>query len=228
MAELKVLLVDNKELFREGLARILESQSHICVVYQCDNGSKAVEKAQESEPDVVLMDADLPQCDGIEATRRINESLPNTRLAMLTDSEDEEKLFTALQAGATGYLLKSIRVDDLVKSIDLIAEGEVIVSHPLSEKLLSEFASMREQKVARESESETGVSDRETEILTLVVQGATNKEIAKTLVIAENTVKVHVKNILEKLQLRNKQQLAAYAVEKGLVSETEGTAEKLE
>jgi DNA-binding NarL/FixJ family response regulator len=221
MAELKVLLVDDKELFREGLARILEIQPHISVVYQCNNGAKAVERAQESEPDVVLMDADMHECDGIEATRRINQSVSNTKLAMLTDSDDEEKLFAALQAGATGYILKSIRVDDLVKAIDLIAEGEVIVSHPLSEKLLTELASMREQKLARESESETGVSDRETEILKLVAQGATNKEIAERLVIADNTVKVHIKNILEKLQLRNKQQLAAYAVEKGLTAEIE-------
>ena len=228
MAELKVLLVDNRELFREGLARILESEPHIRVVCQCDNGSEAVERAKESDPDIVLMDVDMPECDGIGATLRINESLPKTKLAILTDSEDKEKLYSALQAGARGYLLKRIPVVDLVKSIDLIAEGEVVVSPPLSEKLLSEFASMRQEKMARDAEVDSGVTDRESELLRLVVQGATNKEIAETLVIAENTVKVHMKNILEKLQLRNKQRLAAYAVEKGLVSETEGTVEKLE
>ncbi len=226
MEQIKVLLADNKELFREGLVKLLESQSHIEVVCQCDNGSKAIEKAKEIKPDVVLMDIDMPDRDSIEALQFINESLPSTKVAMLTDSEDEEKLFSAIKAGARGYLLKNIGVNVLVKSIDLVAEGEVIVSPPLAGKLLNEFATMKEEKEARGAENETDLSMREIEILRLVAGGATNKEIAQNLIIAQNTVKVHMKNILEKLQLRNKQQAAAYAVKKGLVPETEDVEEK--
>jgi DNA-binding NarL/FixJ family response regulator len=226
MEQIKVLLADNKELFREGLVKLLESQPQIEVVCHCDNGSKAIEKAKETEPDVVLMDIDMPDRDSIEALQCINESLPGTKVAMLTDSEDEEKLFSAIKAGARGYLLKNIGIDILVKSIDLVAEGEVVVSPPLAGKLLNEFASMKEEKEAREAESETDLSEREVEILKLVARGATNKEIAQKLIIAENTVKVHVKNILEKLQLRNKQQAAAYAVKQGLVPEMENAEEK--
>jgi two-component system NarL family response regulator len=219
MEQIKVLLADNKELFREGLVKLLDVQPHIEVVCQCDNGSKAIEKARETEPDVVLMDIDMPDRDCIEALQCINEALPGTKVAMLTDSEDEEKLFSAIKAGARGYLLKNIGIDILVKSIDLVAEGEVIVSPPLAGKLLNEFASMKEEKKAREAGSETDLSEREVEILKLVAKGATNKEIAQKLIISDNTVKVHVKNILEKLQLRNKQQAAAYAVKQGLVPE---------
>ena len=226
MQQIKVLLADNKELFREGLVKLLESQSHIEVVCQCDNSSKAIEKAKETEPDVVLMDIDMPNRDSIEALQCINESLPSTKVAMLTDSEDEDKLFSAIKAGARGYLLKNIGIDVLVKSIDLVAEGELIVSPPLAGKLLNEFASMKEEKEAREAESEPDLSQRQVEILKLVAMGATNKEIAQKLIIAQNTAKVHIRNILDKLQLRNKQQAAAYAVKQGLVPEMEDAEEK--
>lgn len=229
MEQIKVLLADNKELFREGLVKLLDGQPHIEVVCHCDNGSKAIEKAKETEPDVVLMDIDMPDRDSIEALQCINESLPSTKVAMLTDSEDEEKLFSAIKAGASGYLLKNIGIDALVKSIDLVAEGEVIVSPPLAGKLMSEFASMKEEKEAREAreaESETDLSEREIEILKLVARGATNKEIGQKLIISENTVKVHMKNILEKLRLKNKQQAAVYAVKQGLVPEMEDAEEK--
>jgi len=221
--QIRVLLADNKELFREGLVKLLESQPHIRVICQCDNGSKAIEKAKETEPDVVLMDIDMPDRDSIDALQCINESLPSTKVAMLTDSEEEEDLFSALKAGAKGYLLKNIGVDSLVESIDLIARGQIVVSPPLARKLLIEIASMRDDREAREAGSEAALSEREAEILKLVAKGATNKEIAERLIIAENTVKVHVKNILAKLQLRNKQQAAAYAVQRGLVTGIEDT-----
>lgn len=228
MEKIKLLLADDRELFREGLARLLESQPGIGVVCQCDDGLKAVKKARETEPDVVLMDINVagPGCDGLEATQRINESLPNTKVAVLTDSENEERFFSALKAGAKGYLLKNIGVDDLTKSIDLIAKGEVIVSPPLSRKLLSKFTHMKEENGARKAESKKGLSSRENQVLKLVAQGDTNKEIAERLIITENTVKVHMKNILEKLELRNKQQAAVYAVQQGLATSVEDTGEK--
>jgi len=219
----RVVLADRNELFREGLFRLLESQPHIEVVSRCDNGSKAIRQAREAKPDVVLMDTYMPDCNGIETAQKITRSLPDVKVAMLTDSEEEEDLFSALKAGAKGYLLKNIGVDSLVESIDLIARGQIVVSPPLARKLLIEIASMRDDREAREAGSEADLSEREAEILKLVAKGATNKEIAERLIIAENTVKVHVKNILAKLQLRNKQQAAAYAVQRGLVTGIEDT-----
>ena len=219
----RVVLADRNELFREGLFRLLESQPHIEVVSRCDNGSKAIRQAREAKPDVVLMDTYMPDCNGIETAHKITRSLPDVKVAMLTDSEEEEDIFSALKAGAKGYLLKNIGVDSLVESIDLIARGQIVVSPPLARKLLIEIASMRDDREAREAGSEAALSEREAEILKLVAKGATNKEIAERLIIAENTVKVHVKNILAKLQLRNKQQAAAYAVQRGLVTGIEDT-----
>jgi DNA-binding NarL/FixJ family response regulator len=217
------VLADRKELFREGLFRLLESQPHIEVVSRCDNGSKAIRQAREAKPDVVLMDTYMPDCNGIETAQKIARSLPDVKVAMLTDSEEEEDLFSALKAGARGYLLKNIGVDSLVQSIDLIARGQIVVSPPLARKSLIEFASMRDEREASGAGSEADLSERETEILKLVAKGATNKEIAERLIIAENTVKVHVKNILAKLQLRNKQQAAVYAAQQGLISGIEDT-----
>ena len=222
MEQIKVLLADEKEVFREGLARLLEEQEHIKVVSRCSNGEQAIKKVKETEPDVVLMDSNISECDSSKATQQIKESSPKVKVAMLTDSKSEEALFSAIEAGATGYLGKDMKVSELVKSIDLIVKGEVVVSPPLAGKLVGKFTSMR----ADEVEVKT-VSQREVEILQLLAKGATNKEIAETLFIAENTAKVHLKNILEKLQLRNRQQAVAYAVKQGLVTEITDTGEKL-
>jgi len=213
MEQIKVLLVDDKEIFREGLARLLDEQEQIEVVSRCSNGKQAIKKVKETEPDVVLMGSDISDCDSSKATQQIKELSLKVKVAMLTDSKREEKLFSAMEAGVTGYLAKDIKVVDLVKSIDLIAKGEVVVSPPLAGKLVRKVAS------TKETEGKGYLSERETEILKLLGKGATNKEIAERLFIAENTAKVHVKNILGKSQLRNRQQAAAYAVQEGLVTE---------
>jgi len=220
MEQVKVLLADKKEIFREGLARLLQEQEQIEVVFQCSNGKEAIKEAGDSEPDVVLMDSNISDCGSKEATEQINKSSPGVKVAMLTDSEDEEDLFSAIEAGATGYLLKDMKVGDLVKSIDLIGKGEIVVSLPLVGKLV------RKVTLKTKAEVKDGLSEREIEILKLLVGGNTNKEIAETLFITENTVKVHMKNILGKLQLRNRQQAAAYAVQQGLVTEVKDTEEK--
>ena len=224
MAQIKVLLADEKEIFREGLARLLEDQEQIEVVSRCSNGRQAIKKANDTEPDVVLMDTDISRCDSVEATRRINESCSRAKVAMLTDSKTEENLFSALEAGATGYLVKDMKVGDLVKSIDLIAKGEVVISPPLAGKLVGKIAFTK----VGEAEAKSGLSERETEILKLITEGATNREIARTLFITENTVKVHTKNILEKLQVRNRQRAAAYAVQQGLVTGVIDIRDKLD
>jgi len=220
MEQVKVLLADDKEIFREGLARLLQEQEQIEVVSQCSNGKEAIKEAGDSEPDVVLMDTNISDCGSKEAIEKINKSSPGVKVAMLTDSENEEELFSAIEAGATGYLLKDMKVGDLVKSIDLIGKGEIVVSLPLVGKLV------RKVTLKTKAEVKDGLSEREVEILKLLVGGNTNKEIAETLFITENTVKVHMKNILGKLQLRNRQQAAAYAVKQGLVTEIRDTEEK--
>jgi len=222
MEQIKVLLADDKEIFREGLARLLDEQEHIEVVSQCSNGNQAIERVEETKPHVVLIDTDISECDDIKAIRQIKESAPEVKVAMLTDSKEENDLFSAIEAGATGYLLKDMKVGELIESIDLIGKGEVVVSPPLAGKLVRKVTSMK----AKEVEPKGIPSERETEILKLLAKGATNKEIAETLFIAENTAKVHIKNILEKLELRNRQQAAAYAVQEGLVAEVTDTEEK--
>ena len=219
MNQVKVALVDDKEIFREGLARLLEEQEHIEVVSQCSNGKQAIEKVKETEPDVVLMDSNISECDSSKATQQIKGSSAKVKVAMLTDSKDEEELFSAIEAGATGYLVKDVKVDDLVKSIDLLAKGEVVVSPHLAGALVRKVAPTK----AKEAEVKDDLTERETEILKLLPKGATNKQIAETLFITENTVKVHVKSILEKTRLRNRQHAAAFAVQKGLVTDVMDT-----
>ena len=222
MGKLKVLLADDKEVFREGLARLLEEQGYIEVVSRCSNGKQAIEKAEETKPDVVLIDSNIANCGSKEATREIKGSSPKVQVAMLTDCENQEELFSAIESGATGYLLKDMKVDDLVKSVDLIGKGEIVVSPPLGEKLIGKFASMRQ----KEPERQTCLTNQELEIVKLLAKGATNKEIAETLFVTENTAKVHLKNILGKLGLRNRQQVVAYVVQQGLVTEITDPKEK--
>lgn len=215
MKRIKVLLAESEEVFREGLARILEEQPNIVVVSQCDDGRQAVEKAKETEPDVVLINNNIPEYSRIENAMQTNNLPANIKVVMLTDSHNENDLFSAIEAGATGYLLKDMKVVDLVNCIDLIVKGDVVICPPLAGKFINKFSTLRSNR----PDGRSGLSGREIEILELLTQGATNKEVARTLFIAENTVKVHLKNILEKLQLRNRQQAAAYAVQHGLVTE---------
>jgi len=217
MKEIKVLIVDDREVFREGLARLLEEQQHIKVVSWCA-GKQAIGMVEKVKPDLVLMDTDLSECDSIDVVRQVTESSPQVKIAMFSESVDQARLFASVEAGASGYLVKDLSVDNLVKSIDLISEGRVVISPLLSKKFVDEFTVLREEKRARGTEEESDLSERETEILRLVAEGYTNKEIAQKLCIAENTAKVHVKNILQKLELRNRQQAAAYAAEHGLVT----------
>jgi DNA-binding NarL/FixJ family response regulator len=225
MEKIRVLLADDKEVFREGLARLLEEEKNIKVVSQCVGGKQAIEKTREIKPDVVLLDNNIWDYDSGEAVREIKAGSPEVRIAMLTDCKKEEELFAAIESGASGYLLKDTKLAELVKSIELIGNGEVVVSPPLSEKLAEKFASLR--KTEAES-SPAGLTTREIEIVKLLAQGATNKDIANRLFIAQNTVKVHLKNILEKLHLRNRQQLVAYAVQEGLVPKIIDTTETIE
>jgi NarL family two-component system response regulator LiaR len=210
----KILIIDDKEVFREGLARILDEQSDIEIVYQ-SSGVGCLEQIKAIRPQMVLLSDTLSRPDCNELAQQITELAPQTKVAVLCTNRSEEGLYDAMEAGATGYLLKDMKLDDLLKSISLLARGEVVVSAPLARKLIDKFGDLR----SGESTYEEDLSEREIEILKLLGSGATNKEIAESLFITENTAKVHVKNILEKLQLRNRQQAAAYAVKQGLVSD---------
>jgi len=223
MGRIKVLLLDDREIIREGLAKLLEAQENIEVVSQCSKVKQALEEVKRAEPDLVLIDSNFSECGSSEATRKINELDPKVKVAVLTNSKDQKELISAIESGATGYLHKETKVGDFVESIDLIVKGGVVISPQVAEQLGDKLNSV----LTEEAQGQTGLSEREVEIVKLLAKGAMNKEIAKMLFITVNTTKVHVKNILGKLGLRNRQQIAAYAVQQGLVTDLMDSEEKL-
>ncbi|MDP2936721.1 MAG: response regulator transcription factor [Dehalococcoidia bacterium] len=211
---MRVLLVDDHALFRDGIASLLTAWGVEVVGQACD-GLEALEKVRELHPDLVLMDVKMPRCNGLEATRLIKARMPEVKIVMLTVSDDEQDLFEAIKAGAQGYLLKNLRGEEFVEMLSGISRGEAPISPTLAAKILAEF-SRRSAKAPAPSSSKEDLSEREGEILRLIAQGQSNKGIATSLVISENTVRYHIKNMLAKLHLRNRAQAAAYAVQQGL------------
>jgi len=220
---IRVLLVDDQVLFREGLTQLLSSQEDMQVVGEAGDGLEAVEKAKELRPDLIIMDIRMPNMNGLEACRLIKIALPDTRIVMLTVSDSDEDLFQAIKFGAIGYLLKNLKARRLFDQLRSAYRGEAALSPYLAMRVLEEFARER-----RREETTTGsrgrLTDREKEMLQLVVNGLTNKEIGSQVGIAESTVKRHIHNILEKLQMDNRVQAAAYAVRSGLVSSEDTTS----
>ena len=218
MDMIKVLVVDDHALFRRGITAVLANQENLEVVGEAKDGLEAIEKAEETAPDVILMDLNMPHCSGLEATQALQAKMPQVNIFVLTVSDNEADLFAAMKFGAKGYILKNTEPEELIQAIFHIAQGGVIISPLMAAKLLTEFKYLGAQ-VEREPAQETNadLSPREGEVLKLVAQGATNKEIADSLFISENTVKTHLRNIMEKLHLVNRSQAAAYAVKKGLV-----------
>ncbi|MBI4319152.1 MAG: response regulator transcription factor [Chloroflexi bacterium] len=211
-----VLLVDDHALFRQGLASLLSSQPGIEVVGEAANGQEALERARDILPDLILMDVKMPGVDGLEATRRIKQELPHTRIVILTVSEDDQDLFEAIKSGAEGYLLKTLKAEQLFESLKGVFRGEAPISPGMARKLLNEFA-----QLTRKPETPVALRDeltrREKEVLQRLSDGSTDKEIAAHLCISRRTVKNHVHNILEKLHLQNRVQATAYALREGLV-----------
>jgi len=213
---MRILLVDDHVLFRKGLATLLTSQDDFRVVGEAENGLEALEQARKLMPDLILMDIAMPVCDGLEATRRILAEMPYVKIVILTVAEDDQSLFEAIKSGAHGYLLKKLEPEELFELLRGVSRGEAPISRFMAAKIMHEFS-----RLAKRVKSEPGtqqLTDREREVLQLVAQGLTNKEIADRLVITENTVKNHLKNILAKLHLENRVQAAAYAVQQGLVT----------
>jgi DNA-binding NarL/FixJ family response regulator len=212
---IRVLVVDDHALFRHGLLEVLRPSPDLLIVGEARDGMEAIEQAAELLPDVVLMDVRMPTVNGIEAARRIRISQPAVRILMLTESEDEEDLYAAVRAGATGYLLKEVAIDEIADAIRAVALGQALVSPSMTTKLLSEFNALSRR--LEEEDDGRRLTDRELEVLRLIARGMSNKDIGAELVIAENTVRNHVRNILEKLQVRSRVEAAMYAVREKLV-----------
>ncbi|MBI4287154.1 MAG: response regulator transcription factor [Chloroflexi bacterium] len=210
---MRVLLVDDHALVRNGIASLLIA-NNIEVVGEASDGLEALQKARQLKPDIILMDIKMPGCNGLEATRLIKAETPEIKLVMLTVSDDDEDLFEAIKCGANGYLLKNLKAEEFLALLHGVARGEAAISPILATKIIEEFA--RQARVDP-GLARNELTARELDVLKLVTDGSSNKAIASTLNISENTVKYHLRNIMEKLHLRNRSQIVAYAMSKGLV-----------
>ncbi len=217
---IRVLIADDHALFRRGLEMVLEEEDDIDLVGQASDGTEAVAVAGESLPDVVLMDIRMPKSSGIEACRATKDVAPSAKIVMLTISDEEEDLFEAIRAGASGYLLKDIPLDEVAEAVRAVHGGQSLINPSMAGKLLTEFATLAK----RDSEEERAqhvappkLTDREMEVLKLVARGMNNRDIAKELFISENTVKNHVRNILEKLQIHSRMEAVMIAVRQKLI-----------
>jgi DNA-binding NarL/FixJ family response regulator len=213
-----VLIADDHKLFRQGLIGLMKTQEDLVeVVGEAETGQEAVRLAEQLQPDVILMDIYMPEMDGLEAAKVIHARFPKIAIVMLTSSEKDGHLYEAVQVGVSGYLLKSLDANELFDLLQGVTNGETAMTRAMAGRLLKVVAN----RLADEDKGEQALSERELFVLRLVASGASNMEIAHKLSISVNTVKSHLKNILEKLQLENRTQAATYAVKHGLVSSRE-------
>jgi DNA-binding NarL/FixJ family response regulator len=212
---MRVLIVDDHPLFRDGLRSLLEVRG-IAVVGEATNGREAVDRTRRLQPDVVLMDLDMPELNGLAATRLISAELPSVKVVILTASEDDANLFEAIKSGAQGYLYKNLDSAEIIRLLEGAARGEPALTPALARKLLGEFA--RPAPAPASSDPLQELTEREREVLDLLVQGVTsNRELAERLVVSENTVKYHLRNILDKLHVQNRAQVIAFAAREGMI-----------
>jgi DNA-binding NarL/FixJ family response regulator len=212
---MRVLIADDHALFRDGLRSLLEARG-VDVIGEARNGREAVDQTRRLNPDVVLMDLDMPEMDGLAATRLMSAEQPDVKVVILTASEEDTHLFEAIKSGAQGYLFKNLGSDELFRLLEGVARGEPALTPALARKLLGEFARPAPVATAR-SEDFEALTEREREVLDLLVQGITsNRELAERLVITENTVKYHFRNILDKLHVQNRAQVVAFAMRHGM------------
>jgi NarL family two-component system response regulator LiaR len=210
---LKVLLVDDHAIVRKGIRALLATEQDITIVGEAEDGQQAIDLALTLDPDVILMDLEMPVMDGIDATRKLAENRPDTRILVLTSFATDDKVFPAIKAGAHGYLLKDSGPQELIESLRKVGAGESSLHPLIAKKLLSELS-----RPADGPPTEDPLTERELEVIRLVAQGKSNQEIAGNLVISEATVRTHVSNILGKLHLASRTQAALYALREGLAS----------
>jgi len=207
---MRILIADDHALFRDGLRSLLQSHGHE-VVGEARNGKQAIELALQLHPDLVLMDIQMPELDGVSATRELTAQMPDIKVVALTASEQNETLFDAIKAGAQGYLLKNLEAEEFFALLDRASAGEPALTPNLARKLLQEFARPAARPAA-EPDSDA-LTDREREVLELMVEGVTsNRKLANRLGLSENTVKFHVRNILDKLRLHTRAEAVSYAM----------------
>lgn len=212
----RVFLADDHALFRRGLDLVLSAEDDLEVVGEAGDGLEAVQRVLELGPDVVVMDVRMPHLDGIEATARITAERPDVRVLVLTVSERDEDLFAAIRAGAAGYLLKEVSIDEISGAVRAVARGQSLISPSMAPRLLAEFNRLSAQ-VHAPRPVPPRLTARELEVLRLAGKGLTNQQIARELGIAENTVKNHVRNVLEKLHLHSRTEAVLHAVREGLL-----------
>ena len=215
--KLRVLVCDDHALFRRGLQMVLEQEPDLELVGEASDGEEVVVRSQELMPDVILMDVRMPKKSGIEAASEIKDLLPHVKILMLTISDEEGDLYEAIKAGASGYLLKEIPIEEVADAIRSVWAGQSRISPSMASKLLSEFAAISKASEEKPQMPAPRLTDREMEVLRLVAQGLNNRDIAKVLFISENTVKNHIRNILEKLQLHSRMEAVVYAVREKLL-----------
>jgi DNA-binding NarL/FixJ family response regulator len=218
MMTIRVLIADDHKLFRQGLIGLMKTREDLVeVIGEAETGEEAVRLAEQLQPDVILMDIYMPHMDGLEAAKIIHTRFPKIAVVMLTSSEKDGHLYEAVQVGAAGYLLKSLDANELFDLLNGVTNGETAMTRAMAGRLLKVVAN----RIADEDRGEQALTERELLVLRLVASGAGNIEIAQKLSISVNTVKSHLKSILDKLQLENRTQAATYAVKHGLVSTRE-------
>ncbi len=219
---IKVLLTDDHHLFREGLSRILQDAPGIELIATASSGEAAQKLAAQHQPDMILMDINMPGMGGIEATRQLHETHPEIKVLMLTISEEDQDLFAAIRAGARGYILKNSSSQELLAAIQRVQAGEAVINPSMAVKLLDEFALLStanpRSKIEPTPESES-LTEREREVLKCVARGLSNKEIGEQLSISPHTAKAHLRSILDKLHLRGRVDAAAWAIRHGMLRE---------
>jgi two-component system NarL family response regulator len=214
---IRVVIVDDHALFRRGLDRVLADEHDIEVVGEAADGIEAVARVRELTPDIAIMDVRMPRATGIEAARTIRSAVPETKVIMLTVSDDASDLYEAVRAGVNGYLLKEVAIGEVADAVRAVAAGHSLVSPSMASKLFTEFSALADGVDERRQSTAPRLTERELDVLKLVAKGLSNREIGAELFIAENTVKNHVRNVLEKLQLHSRMEAVVYAMREKLL-----------
>ncbi len=216
MPRIKILLADDHTIVRKGIRSLLDDEADIEVVGEAEDGQETLEKVERLSPDIVLMDSTMPILNGLEATRQIKKRFPHVKVLVLTMHTNEEYIFQFLQAGAAGYLVKQAAPKELVSAIEAVHRGDYFLSPAISKTIVEEF--IRQAKTADKDDPYEQLTDREREVLQLIVEGFSNREIAERLHISLKTAGVHRINLMHKLNIHNVTELTKYAIRKGIIS----------